>query len=709
MNRIVAFLGFVVSFEMMLATDALAVSVQSPSLRVEFASSDEGFGVRSIVNLLSGEIGFVGRSEGLSTRWRVLEYEGCVNDFQSVSNTLNQADLWELELRDKSALGDVSKAVFVDNRSACRQRRCLAADKITVFSFDGVVLPEGEVDVQVSVRIEEDGSTKWKMSSNVKSGRYVQVNTHFPTLRAVVRPKEADLLRPRHDLGAELLREADFLEYDGTYSCLAYVPMMTAFMRDGVGLYIGVHDDKANAKTLVISHLFDVSFSSPHPTGDFEVTIAGYRGDWWQAARIYRNWALTAPWCRKGRILDRSDYPRRLCEIPLWFNFHGDAVAASNALTRAKTLFPGVTTGLHWHRWQAVPWEIGHYPEYFPAGAGVQECIRYCRSIGQEPLLYTLPRLYSRTLLSFHFAEPYALKDENGNYYVEYYGRREDNPPPLVPMCPASRMWQDCTVDYAGRVLEMGARSIFLDQFASCPAKSCWSVDHGHDAGGGDWFYRAQHEICRRIHDVYSPVGAFTTAEGSADQFVDVVDGLLTVTERQLSDVPFWHAVYNGYTTYFGTPENHDDDDDTFWAMQTREMLWGQSLGWYHTLLMDRTSKVEMVNKLIAFRQRNLDCLAYGDLLGEIEFCSPISSMPIVLLGRKSFPDWANPKACLSPSREGTMPSLIGYVYRSGVSGKTCAMVANLTTSPQNVDARIADRVIRLRLVARELKRIDGL
>lgn len=416
---------------------------------------------------------------------------------------------------------------------------------------------------------------------------------------------------------------------------------------------------------------------------------------------------MTAPWCRKGRILDRDDYPRRLCEIPLWFNFHGKADVASNALTRARQLFPGVTTGLHWHRWQAVPWELGHYPEYFPEDEGVRDCLAYCKSIGQEPLLYTLPRLYSKSLLSFHFAEPYAVKDECGRYWVEQYGRLEDNPPELVQMCPGARKWQDCVADYTVRAFKLGARSIFQDQVSSCPAKSCYGDCHGHRPGGGNWFYESVRAICARTHDIAGAYGGFTSDEGSADAFNDVVDGHLTVTPRTPDDVPFWHAVYNGYVTYFGTPENHDDDADTFWAMQARDALWGQELGWYHTLLMDRPEKVEMVRKLVAFRQSNLDCLAYGELLGEVTFPGGVPALALTMLGRKSFPDWANPNAKLSPTIKGEVPGIVGYLYRSGTTGKLCAFVANLMPVKHSVDCRFGSREKRLTLAPREIRRVE--
>ena len=685
------------------------VVVENAALRVTCAAAEEGFGIRSVENR-SGGARFVNPSEAKAPRWRVEEHENCGVYLHDVTGErAASADFWELEFRAIAVPGDRSQAVFVDNRSACRRRRVERRGDGATFVWEGVKLPDGELDVRARIRFAADGSSRWTLSTDVRSTRFALFAKHFPFFRHVVRPGEGDVLLPRADVGARLYVKADYDPSSSrAYGCLAYVPMMTAFMIGDSGLYIAAHDERACAKSLVVTGERDVAFHSCVPDDDFEVTVSAFRGDWWAAARLYRRWALTAPWCRKGRILDRADYPRRICEIPLWFNFHGDAAAASNALAKAKALFPDVTAGLHWHRWQAVPWEIGHYPEYFPEGPGVKDCLRFCRALGQEPMLYTLPRLYSQTLLSFHFAEPAALRRPDGTYVVERYGRPEGNPPPLVPLCPAVKAWQDCTVDYARRILALGGTSVFLDQFASCPARACYAEGHGHRPGGGDWFYRGQHAICERVHADYAAAGAFVTAEGSSDAFIDVVDGFLGVTPRAAEDVPFLHAVYNGYTTYFCSPENHEDDDDSFWALQARETLWGQSLGWYHTLLMEHPAKVALVRKLVAFRQRNLDCFAYGELLGDVAFEGDrVPRIRTTWLGRKSFPDWADPKAELSPTTYGEMPGVLGYEWKSGTTGRTCAIVGNLTNASHPVAFRFGGRCVRLTLAPRELKRIN--
>ncbi len=81
----------------------------------------------------------------------------------------------------------------------------------------------------------------------------------------------------------------------------------------------------------------------------YAVTLAPLFGDWWEAARRYRAFALRQPRCAKGPIRERPDFPRRACEVPLWINLHGSPDDIRRLLLRAKELFrssPPASTGI---------------------------------------------------------------------------------------------------------------------------------------------------------------------------------------------------------------------------------------------------------------------------------------------------------------------------------------------------------------------------
>lgn len=188
---------------------------------------------------------------------------------------------------------------------------------------------------------------------------------------------------------------------------------------------------------------------------------------------------------------------------------------------------------------------------------------------------------------------------------------------------------------------------------------------------------------------------------------MNVIDGYLQVTQRTPDDVPFFHAVYSGYTTYFCSPENHEDDLDSFWAAQARELMWGQSLGWYHPLILEDAEKCALVRRLTEFRQAHLDWLAYGSLEGEVAFADPVPAQPVTWLGRKQFFMWKVKNAKLSPTLTGSLPGVVGYVWRSGATGERRIFLANLTAQPQTVRCLLDGRVRELRLMPRELMSVE--
>ncbi|MDD6031072.1 MAG: DUF6259 domain-containing protein [Kiritimatiellae bacterium] len=652
-----------------LACAAFALTLENPSLRLVFAEAEGGYAVERIENRLAGGTDFV-------------------------NSPAKGASFWELAFWNEGAPGDAKAGARLTNLSPCRVKSVERhADGGATFVWRGLDLPgeKGAVTVRATVRFAVDGASRWSLEVQNASTVFGLAETKYPYFSHVSKSGEADVLQPRPDTGARLVRNRPWGGRWAMAGCGGYMPMMMAFLKDGAGLYVAAHDPEARIKTQGLSPEHDLTYITPVENAGipgkaaegprYEVTVAAFKGDWWAAARKYRAWALTTKWASKGRILDRADYPRRLAEIPLWLNIHAYPDEVSNTMSRVHALFPGFDAGIHWHLWQHSPHDV-NYPEYFPEQKGTRACLAFCRSIGAEAMPYTNGRLWSVPLMSYPYAKPYAIAKPDGGPRIEKYGPVT---PPLSPMCPYTDKWDETLNDFSRRVLELGAGSVFLDQIGACAASPCYAKDHGHPVGGGAWYFEGYQRLLAKTHAVYSATNAFVTTEGSGEQWMNVVDGYLNVTQRQPDDVPFFHAVYSGYTTYFCSPENHEDDDASFRAAQTRELLWGQSLGWFHPLILDKPSKCAIVRELCEFRQAHLDCFAYGTLLGEVAFEQPVPEIPLTWLGRKPFWAWRLPDYPLSATITGKMPGLLGYVWESAKDGRKTAFLANLTDAPRTV------------------------
>ena len=601
-------------------------------------------------------------------------------------------DLWTAEFSDGA---NRAKRVKASAHEAASCERTETPGAVTLVWRDIPLGGErGVLDATVTIEKRPDGSQAWRLAFANRSAKWALFSTDFPRLNQVVNKGEADAMLPWQDHGARLLRNWEGCDREVVHQYFGHYPQIAAFFVGDDGLYVAAEDPETRQKGTVVGVGQNLCFRTPTEWGGvvgkaaegprYPVVLASLKGDWWAAANRYRAFALKQKWCAKGPIKDIANYPRRMVEIPLWINSHGYPDMASNVLARAKQLFlfPSFSTGLHWHLWQHSGHDV-NYPEYFPEQPGTKECIAFCESIGQEPMPYTNGRLWSADTAGYLMAELFAVMRADGTRYMEKYA-------PWTPyqavMCPSCPKWHHVMRNFASRILdELGAQSIFMDQIGAAAAVPCYDRSHGHPVGGGGWWYDGYETALRPIRASYNDKGAFLTTEGSCEPFIGMVDGFLEVVARTPDDLPFYNAVYSGYTTYFCSPENNDDDPAAFRALQTRELLWGNSLGWFLPDILDKPDKCAILRELCEFRQKHLDTLAYGNLLDELRYASPVGQRAYEWLGRRPNPMLFDKTFKLPPSKFATMPDVIGNWWRTA-DGKVVLLAANLTDRPQRVE-----------------------
>ena len=623
-------------------------------------------------------------------------------------------DLWTAEF---ACGGDFTNRVKVASGSATSFSRGRHGGVDALFWNDIPLGGErGVLNARVLMEKRPDGSQAWRLEFDNRSAKWALFSTDFPRLDRVVGRGEADAMLPWKDHGARLFHKWEGAPKEIKYQYLGHYPQVAAFFVGDDGLYVAAEDPDARQKTLFVGAGSSLRFHTPVEWGGivgkavegprYDVVLAPLKGDWWAAANRYRAFALRQKWCAKGPIKDIPNYPRRMAEIPLWINIHGFPDVASNVLARAKQIFPGFSTGLHWHLWQHSGHDV-NYPEYFPEQPGTKECIAFCESIGQEPMPYTNGRLWSASTMGFMMAEPYSCMNADGKRAIEKYAPWT---PPLAVMCPSCPEWHRVMQSFTGRILdELGAKSLFMDQIGAAEGRACYDRSHPHPVGGGGWWYDGYETALRPIRASYNAKGAFLTTEGECEAYIGMVDGFLLVVGRTPEDVPFMNAVYSGYTTYFCSPENNDADPAAFRALQTRELLWGNSLGWFLQDILERPDKCAILNQLCTFRQKNLDALAYGNLLDELRIVSPVGSGTYEWLGRRPHFRLFDKTFKLPPSKFATMTDVIGNWWRTA-DGRIVLLAANLTDRPQRVNCRVfgSDRTAALSLAPHELVRVDG-
>ncbi len=628
------------------------VEVWNSALRVAFAGAEKGFDCVGIENRLSGGAHFVKACEA-------------------------GAGLWALTFKTQPDPTGNQETAVLDNRSKARRVYSERTRDTLTFHWQGLSLPgeAGAVDVKAEVRLaKHTGPSEWRLSVENRSARYGVWSTDYPLLRGVVPAGVADVLLPTGNWGGSLLRRHSG-RFEGHYPSGHCPLQMMAFQLGEAGLYLAAHDGAAQDKRLVVTREQDVTFRYLVPDAgvpgadgapNYPVVIAAYAGDWWQAARRYREWALQQAWAAKGPLLTRTDVPEHLLDLGFWMLLNGKPEGVTNAMVKAERLYSGVPVGVHWYCWHKIPFD-NSYPEYFPALGGMAEAARSMVAGGQTVMPYINARLWDRDIPSFDAAYPAACKQPSGTNYVETYGSGRS----LVPMCPATSLWQEKVQSVCHRLMgECGVNAIYLDQIGAAAPAACYDASHGHTLGGGRYWTEGYRAMLTRIKEEAAASGVALTTENTAEPYMDTIDAYLAWSPRMAEDVPLLPAVYSGYTVYFTSPQAAQDSTDAFCAAQGRDFLWGCQLGWNDPWILqeEHREKQRFQAELCRYRLAAKDFLVYGQLLGEVR---PQGGVP------ETTHRWNRTRP-----HDARLPVVQGTVWRDA-NGRLAVFVVNASGKPQ--------------------------
>ncbi len=339
------------------------------------------------------------------------------------------------------------------------------------------------------------------------------------------------------------------------------------------GLYVAMHDPNAGAKDISVASRPEeraVIFTFDHPAEDMSVGGNGFvlsgeaiwqlfRGDWFDAAMIYRHWTRReARWFPELGDEGRDDTPQWMRELPVWTTASGDRAQVVSQVKEFAE-YMDVPVGFHWYGWHQIPFD-NDYPHYFPVTEGFSEGVRDLQQAGIYVMPYINGRLWDmhdRGVEDYQFtsvALPAATKDEEGQPYVEMYGSKEADGSPVrfAVMCPATELWQNRIRSICLRLFdEYHVDGVYIDQISAMSPKLCFDKTHGHPLGGGHWWVEGYWEMLQSIRDAM-PEGGMLTSECNAEPYARWLDGYLTWTWQHDGQVPAFMAVYGGAIQMFG-------------------------------------------------------------------------------------------------------------------------------------------------------------
>lgn len=473
------------------------------------------------------------------------------------------------------------------------------------------------------------GAIRWKLRVENTSTNWSVWRIAFPQVALADLGADAAVLFPRGPGEVQRGVWRRPFSYHGNYPGGWCSMQFLAAYRGGekpTGLYVATEDPWGSTKDLEVKSdptARTVRLRFEHPAPDMGVpgndfTLEGeavwqlLRGDWFDAARIYRRWAQREArwWPRLGRD-GRADTPRWMRELNAWAMTGGGPDDCVPAVTRFRE-FLGVPLGFHWYNWHQIPFD-NDYPHYFPAKEGFARGVAELESSGVFPMPYINGRLWDshdRGAEDFEFSKvalAAVTKKEDGTPYLETYGSKETNGQPvrLGVMCPATPLWQHTVSNIVLRLLrEAGTRAVYIDQVAAAPPKLCLDRAHGHPLGGGHWWNEGYWRMLDAIRRA-KPSETMLTTECNGEPFLRWFDGYLTWHWQYDGQVPAFPAVYGGAIQMFGRAYRGGATKDLALRMKAgQQLVFGEQLGWLDPGLVKEEENAEFFRELVQLRAK---------------------------------------------------------------------------------------------------------
>ncbi len=443
---------------------------------------------------------------------------------------------------------------------------------------------------------------------------------------------------------------------------------MCAF-KDGRGVYMAAHDPRSWSKYLTVSPGYEFSIRTyaedmAVPGSDFDapfpVMFGVYEGGWMQACKLYRQFALTAPWTSRGKISSRTDLPKALKDVGLWMRIRGLAgldegttEERNRALLDARDYFD-VPIAVHWYDWHQVHYDT-QYPHFFPEKPGFADQFKDLVSKGMLVMPYINGRIIDTFNEDYDRFYPNLVKDQAGKPHLEVYKMDSGR---MAVMCPYTRFWQDEISGLVGKMgRDLGVTGVYIDQISASRPMLCFDESHGHPLGGGSWWVDGYREMLRKVQKAAHSNGnnMIVTSENAAEPFMDGIDAFLIWIRRDDREIPMITSVYSGYSLYFSSPAWFEHGDRSWIMVQGRDFLWGTQNGWMSMELMapEHKNKAAFLKQVGKYRVAGRKFLTYGEL---VDLVQADNTLPTVT---ETWPDQSN-----NP-REATLPAVQGAIWKA--------------------------------------------
>ena len=595
--------------------------------------------------------------------------------------------------------------------------------------------PEIGTDFKVSATLSPDGFGGYAYGisySGVKRGLAVD-EIHFPVL-TVPRSDSSKLLYPQQ-IG--MLRKPDWTKYKDGETVVSRGPNLVGFhfaalVDEKIGSwYVDQRGDarlrpgrftfvnRDGGKVEMSAHYFPTLDETKSGCGSlpFGGVFRPFKGGWFAAAKIYRDWVKTQSWFIKAKSRDFA----KLRPIAFWAWNRGRSTDVAPSIERFVDE-TGLPAALDWYWWHEIPYDV-KYPNFWPPREPVEQfraTVDRLKKKGVYVQTYTNGMLWDMDEPDWkEGGEQECMMFKNGGLNVTVFNVYLKHR--MVIMCGESPELQRRMRKVERQLADCGLNALYLDMIGNCMG-SCWNPKHSHSPGGGTVMSDGYRAYLKAVKADNPGVDVSTEEEGEA--YLDVVDSLIVLYaayERmgkgvapEFEMVPVFHMLYHGCVAMYGSysvidgitpwdekwgvrPTINEDRwkgrfPDQFALEHSRGVVWGQQ-PMVHKLLPEHqtdpkwAAEWKFIKDTARFYHANRDILFDGEMcdFGEMK----CASKPVDFFVRGCYTKEENFKQV----RQDAVQTVFHSVWKSP-KGEKSAVLVNWTRDWQPYDLAVEGKSI---------------
>ena len=407
---------------------------------------------------------------------------------------------------------------------------------------------------------------------------------------------------------------------------------------DNSMLYFAAHDPMPHMKTFYFEPLADESLIRLQPAVPTQVQYGvDYHsfpwvtmctdGDWYDAAQIYRKFALTASWTQRGPLEAGNKTPRWYQDTPMvTLRMHRGAGYDVDDLIEEQR-FLNVPIVAHYYMWHQNAFDVDN-PYFFPTVPGFRQALKKLQEHNIHVMPYINPYSADTALPEWEQGLKHSAMQmtEEGDLSLLTWSQGHT----FAGMCPAAPMWRRIISLLAMRMYEMGIKALYFDEVPVSAPRPCYNPAHGHTPGGGPTYIQSYYDYFKEVRD---EAGEFTpdlvmTGEGCGEPHMRYLDAFLMGNANDPMAVPLFEAVYHDFTMAFGrytfTPELVDPKfAGAIISKHAQQFVWGSQFGWSRIPLIaiiKKDPQTALFLKHLAHTWvNNADYLARGKMLRPLD------------------------------------------------------------------------------------------